>query len=137
MVKYGELGGFKGGRPMNEDDAFEMAIERCFGAKMRTDDELCRQVWSALANIIWRHENGDEASYTFRAGGDLVAAVRGRGDYMDWYMKSDAATVSDTVAQAMKSEGWAWERHPEPDPNIPQGRFGVRAVVRKKPTEND
>jgi len=109
MTEYGGLGGIVDGRPLNETDAFEMAVSRCLGEAMRVDDELCRELWCALANMMWVHTNGDRAAYSFRAAGDLIAAVIGRGDYIDWYCSGTWAEVSARVASAMATEGWTPE----------------------------
>jgi hypothetical protein len=77
------LGGLKERREVNSEDAFEAALARVFGERMETDDELCAQIWSALANVDWCHpENHDEVSYSFRAAGDIIAAIRGKGDVL-------------------------------------------------------
>lgn len=115
MTDYGGIGGIMGGRPLNEQDAFEMAVARQLGAAMREDRRVGVEVWSALANMDWAHENGDTASYSFRAAGDLVAAVVGAGDYLDWYCSGPYATVSARVATALAREGW----HGVPDTGRP------------------
>jgi len=103
MADYGGLGGVTGGRGVNTDDAFEMAVRRAF---YRIDEEIGREIWSALANVDWVHENGDTAGYSFRAAGDLIAAIRGEGDYMDWYCSGPEGVVSERVREALAREGW-------------------------------
>jgi hypothetical protein len=107
MTAYGGWGGVEGGRALDPDDAFEMAVERALGARIRADEATARAMWSALANVEWRHVDGDEASYSFRAAGDMIAAIRGGGDYMDWYCCGPYATIRADIADVMRAQGWA------------------------------
>ena len=107
MTDFGGCGGIVGGRPRDESDLFENAVERQLGEAMREDPNLCKEVWCATSNVTWRNaEEGHTASYSFRAAGDLVAAILGRGDYMDWYCSGHDGEVSERVAEAMLDEGW-------------------------------
>jgi hypothetical protein len=112
MSELSKWGGVSGGRELDADDAFELAVNRALGAQIKSDDDTACAMWSALANMDWRHAGGERASYTFRAAGDLVAEVRGSGDYMDWYCCGPYATVRDDIAEALRAEGWT----AEPDP---------------------
>ncbi len=106
MTRFGGMGGIKGGREHRPEDLFEVAVKRALGDQMATDHDLCVEVWSALTNRDWRHVNGDTADYSFRAAGDVVAAVRGEGDYMDWYCSGPKGAVSTRVRAALLREGW-------------------------------
>ena len=112
MTKYGGLGGLQGGRNMDSDDAFEIAVNAALGGRIRDDHDVACQLWSALANVTWHHVNGDTAAYSFRAAGDLVAAMRGEGNYMDWYCCGPYATISDEIRTAMAGEGWTPDIRP-------------------------
>jgi hypothetical protein len=112
MVKhYGGLGGLEEPRQINTKDKFEMAVNRALGADMVDDDEACAEVWCALANVDWTHKNGDTASYSFRAAGDLVAAVSGKGNYTRWYCSGPDGQVSDRVRRALAKEGWRYDAY--------------------------
>jgi hypothetical protein len=106
MTDYGGFGGITGGRALDLADAFERLS---IASWARADEQMARDMWSALANIEWKHDSGDAAGYTFRAAGDLVAAIRGSGDYMDWYCSGPDAHITDDIAQAMKAAGWTYE----------------------------
>ena len=111
MTNYGGMGGIKEGRPLNESDAFEMAVYVALGNQIRAKHSVACDMWCALANVDWKHDNGDEAGYTFRAAGDLVAAIKGSGNYMHYYCCGPDAVVSDEIEKAMAKMGW----HPFPD----------------------
>ena len=118
MTDFGGMGGVTGGRPRNTGDAFEQAVERALGERLRKEHVgqprpdwfegtgIGHRLWGSLANVDWKHENGDTASYSFRAAGDLIAAIVGEGDYMTYYCSSDHGVIDNEVAEAMAREGW-------------------------------
>ncbi|MES2044092.1 MAG: hypothetical protein V4475_09445 [Pseudomonadota bacterium] len=96
-------------------DSFEAALDCVLGSKIRASDDTAKQVWSALTNQEWQHEDGREVEYSFREAGDLIARIRGRGSYMEWYCASPAGVVSESVANALHLKGWtlkAWGGDP-------------------------
>jgi hypothetical protein len=106
MAEYGGLGGVAGGRGIDPEDRFEIDLNCALGDKMRINDALCARVWGSLANCGWRHDDGSTASYSYRAAGDMIAAIIGRGDYCDWYCSSSAGKVDPEVEAAMLPFGW-------------------------------
>lgn len=92
---------------------FEQDLRDGLGDKI-LDDDVARQVWSALANVSWYHpKSATEASYSFRAAGGLIAEFRGSGCYMDWYCSGPYAEVSDLVRRVLKKRGWIYDAHSE------------------------
>lgn len=112
---FGGLGGSMELIPLDDlrYDLFVMAVNRALGDKIRADDATASAMWSALANQDWTHENGDTAGYSFRAAGDLIASIRGSGNYIDWYCSGPYAEVRDDIREALAKEGWT------PDENEP------------------
>lgn len=103
-------GGVMGGRSLDLMDLFEATVEVAFGDLVRADKAVAVELWCALANVSWRHESAPGGLlYTFRGAGDLVAALRGDGDYIDWYCCGREGTVSKRVAFGLAGEGWTHE----------------------------
>lgn len=108
----------QGGRPRNPDDPFEAAVERALGERLRKEHvgvprlgwyegrAIGNRLWGSLANVDWTHENGDTASYSLRAAGDLIAAIVGEGDYMTYYCSAEHGVIDEEIADAMAREGW-------------------------------
>jgi hypothetical protein len=111
MGQYGGPGGYKRTLDFEEyqGDVFAQTINQSFGDEMREviyGVLTCQDVWAALANVRWIHENGDTAAYTLRAAGDLVASIRGDGDYLDWYCGCPYPRVTPYIAELMTQAGW-------------------------------
>ena len=106
MANFGGLGGLQDTRDLNKEDLFEMTLDSAFGDRIRQDDEFCERLWGSLSNVDWYHENGDTAGYSFRAAGDLIAAIRGSGNYMDWYCSSPYGTIDHEVEEVLSQYGW-------------------------------
>jgi len=102
------MGGCWHGREFDPADPFETAVERALGGAIRADESLAVEMWSAMANVAWKHPSENFArGYSFRAAGDLVVAIRRDGShYMTWYCAGPDGVVSDRVASAMAAEGW-------------------------------
>lgn len=92
--------------------AFEQTVERFFGERLRESQESADEFWGALANVDWTGPKGEEVGYSFRAAGDLLAAIRrdeGTMTYMRYYMSAPYATVPEWVALPLEAAGWEYE----------------------------
>lgn len=90
-------------------DSFEQALRDGLGDTIQ-DDEIAKQLWSALANVDWYNPaTHEKASYSFRAAGSLIADLRSHGSYMDWYCCGPYAQVSDHIARVLKKQGWIYD----------------------------
>jgi hypothetical protein len=92
---------------------FVTCLRQALGEQMKQDPELCKQVWSAMANVTWWYHKGqpdeEEFGASFRAAGGIIADIIEEGDYMDWYCCGPYSQVSDTIAEAMAQKGWTYE----------------------------
>lgn len=94
-------------RPLDPNSPFEQALERALGPAVRADVNLSAALWCALANVDWQHASGATFSCTWRDAGEVVAALRQEGSYLDWYCCSDDyGTVAPEILVALAQEGW-------------------------------
>jgi hypothetical protein len=106
------LGGTREGREIDPGYELEVAFNEALGDRIREDDEMACQAWCALANTLWKSPAGETWSYSFRAAGDAVAAIRnetGHMPYMRWYCCGREQTVTAEISEAMAKLGWAWK----------------------------
>ena len=71
------------------------------------NDQVCKEVWGGLTNILWTHPEHGTINYTFRTAGGLIADLREEGDYMDWYCSGTAGKVPDYMLKGMGEYGWS------------------------------
>jgi hypothetical protein len=95
-----------------EQDIFDAEWLR---QKLRTSDEYAQEFYAALCNNVF-HKQGEDPdalySFSWRQAGSVVADVRRKGDYLDWYCSGVAPTnvnegdVTVDVAEDLKKLGW-------------------------------
>ncbi len=87
---------------------FETVLQDIFGKEMKTNDNLCTEIWSALAGMQWTHKHGLEYKCTFRYAAGLISDIIDRGGYEEWYCSAAPhATVSDGISKRMLKAGWS------------------------------
>ena len=86
-------------------------LETEFGNLIRSSDEFCKELWSALTNTDWNGPDGNPAynlfGVSFRAAGGIIADIRGSGNYMHWYCESPSGIVSKRISDGMAKYGWS------------------------------
>lgn len=87
-------------------------LERDLGASARIralaqSDLLAALLYGALCNTQWKHTaSGAEWSCSWRSAGGIVAALRGEGDYLDWYCSTGEGLVDEQVLAEILALGW-------------------------------
>lgn len=100
-------GGRRGGRQIDMSDPLEADIFEIFGDRICENYEFATKIWSAFTNTYWSHYRyGNDFGFSYRAAGDMIAAIRGDGDYMDWYCCAPSAVVSEEISSTMAAYGW-------------------------------
>jgi hypothetical protein len=77
--------------------------------RLRSDDALADELYCALCNADWVHDDGTEWSGSWRYSAGVVAELRELGEcYLDFYCSPTQAegTISERVATAMAGLGW-------------------------------
>ena len=94
------------------DQKFEDDFRELFTQRLKEDEDFGSELWSAMANVDWIHEDDPEETRIhrgFRSAGSMIATMLGTGDYIDWYCSGPYETVSEYIAQKMASKGWRYE----------------------------
>lgn len=99
-------GGLNQTRRHDHRDPFERDVAAAFGGLVRASISFGEELWSALTNVYWMHDDHAAVGYTFRSAGDLVAALYGEGNYMDWFSGSSPGRVSKQIEVSMAAAGW-------------------------------
>jgi hypothetical protein len=82
---------------------------RALAAQVSHEDGFADELYCALCNVNWVHDDGVEWTATWRYAAGVVAELRGRGeDYLDFYCSPSGAegTISGRVGAAMAVLGW-------------------------------
>ena len=81
---------------------------KALAARARAERDFAVELYCALCNAEWRHEDGSSwPGGTWRDVADEVAHLRGRGEhYLDFYLSGCEGTISDRIADAMAGLGW-------------------------------
>ena len=94
-------------------------VWRVFGERIWDEPELAADLYRALSNNTWAHQDGTRFAASLRATGDIVAGLRMCGeDYLDWYGYGGEGRITPEIGQALAGRGWcpvdppAW--FPEP-----------------------
>jgi len=90
---------------------FEQDVLEVLGEDIKKSDEVAAAFWGSLANVEWRHHTYNpkgepEVFYSFRAAGDLIAAIREEGTYIDWYCCAPYGVVNTSISEKLFVKGW-------------------------------
>lgn len=102
--------------------------------KIRASDKYAQNMYAAMCNVVWYKQllipalrGANTWTTTWRTSGGIISAIRGGGDYMDWYCSGIAPDQDDTfnntingsvpegtitieIAEDLKKLGWTGEK---------------------------
>jgi hypothetical protein len=88
------------------EQAFEEALERRLGERIRKDDEFTKRAYGSMTNVTWVHPLHGEHGMSFREAGRILASIHRSGGYVDWYCSSPEGVVDREFKEAMADEMW-------------------------------
>jgi len=97
---------------MDYDQKFDDDFCELFTEKLRENNDFGKELWAALANVHWSHEDDPDDTalgHSFRSAGSLIASMLHRGHYMDWYCSTRDGVVSEHIASKMAEKGWRYK----------------------------
>jgi hypothetical protein len=103
-----------GGRSMTEPERTLASDLFALTNSLRADDVFADELYCALCNSDWLHDDGTEWSGSWRYSAGVVADLRElRECYLDFYCSPTQAegTISDRVATALAELGWHGTGH--------------------------
>ncbi len=70
-------------------------------------DVFATLLYGALCNTVWLHKaTGTVWSCSWRKAGGIVATLRCRGDYVDWYCVGGEGLIDEQVLAEIEMLGW-------------------------------
>lgn len=89
---------------------------KALAARARTERDFSVELYGALCNAEWCHDNGSRwRGGSWRYIAEFVAHLRGRGeDYLEFYCSGGEGEISARVADAMARLGWHGIGHGSP-----------------------
>ena len=86
--------------------------------KIKSSDEYAAKLYGALCNNRFTHDNVLDIlnedqwwSCSWRYAGGIIADIRGKGDYLDWYCGGQEGVVVDEISDDLQKLGWVWAPH--------------------------
>lgn len=97
-----------------------------FEEALFTDTRICQlaesdrsfacEMYSALSNIIWESESGDEFAASWRYAAGIAADLANKNEtYLDYYCMGNEGVVSERVERELKRLGWTWKEYSPSD----------------------
>lgn len=107
--KLRELADARNGRERD----FEADLRSSLGEAMKDDMGLAVEVYGALCNVDWEHDDGSRYGASWRSAGGLVNEIVNPEDedamgYCNFYCSGGEGTVSERVSDSLGALGWKW-----------------------------